>query len=543
VTVAATTAGRPALRGSLLALGLAVVWPLAHLGPQLWWTVFLVPLLWWGVVDTLRAAPARQLALVSFGAATVAFLVIVGWLATPAGVVALVLLAVVQGLWLALASLVARPWAGHVAGPVVAALTWTAMEVLRARVPLGGFGWADLASAHTDASWMLSSVRIVGADGLTLLTALLGALVWDAGRRFVDAAGPAPQEPRPGLRDGGPPSPGAARVVGSIDAARPQTLGALGVAALGLLLTVGPPPAVGTLDVLLVQGNDGTRAASGAQEDLRIAGALRDATLASVAQDGAPELTVWPENALDRDPWTDRGADLLPVVQEAAAAVQGDLLVGVLRPGPDSDTFRNTVTVVDAQGLPGVAYDKQLPVPFGEYVPLRPLLGGLPPLAAQVPRDMVRGTGTAVLPVAGTTVGVMVCFETLFPEVAHDAVRAGAQVLVAATNDASFDSVDEAYQHLQQSRLRAVETGRAVVHAALSGSSAVVLPDGSVTQRTQLYDVTTVRAQVPLVDGTTPALAVAPVLRGVVLALAGVAAALGAVLARRRGTPGDGGSA
>jgi apolipoprotein N-acyltransferase len=129
----------------------------------------------------------------------------------------------------------------------------------------------------------------------------------------------------------------------------------------------------------------------------------------------------------------------------------------------------------------------------------------------------------------GVRAAVVICFETVFTQVVRSNVLADdvpAQVLLTLTNDASFGDSGEPAQHLAQSQLRAVETGRWVVHAALSGSSAFVTPDGELQQATELFTVDTIRTEVPLVSGSTPYLRrgrVGWATRLLVLALAAVA--------------------
>src|SRR5680860_1179621 len=82
-------------------------------------------------------------------------------------------------------------------------------------------------------------------------------------------------------------------------------------------------------------------------------------------------------------------------------------------------------------------YVKRALVPFGEYVPWRSALGALPPLRA-IPRDGVPGGGPGVFEVGGTWVGTVLCYESIFPDLVGDQVRAGAQALVVSTNNASF---------------------------------------------------------------------------------------------------------
>jgi apolipoprotein N-acyltransferase len=233
---------------------------------------------------------------------------------------------------------------------------------------------------------------------------------------------------------------------------------------------------------------------------------MRDETLAAVGDGPPPDLTVWPEASIDTDPYSDRGARFLPLLEESAA-VSRYLLAGMNLDGPDPATgFYRTQLLVDQEAAIVDRYDKRAVVPFGEYVPLRPLIGWFPPLQ-QIPRDILAAPEPQVLEVDGLGIAVLICFETLFADVARDNILAGdepAGLLISATTDASFGISGEPAQHLAQSRLRAVETGRHVVHAALSGASAFVAPDGSISQETGLFVRDTIRADVPVVEGFTP---------------------------------------
>jgi apolipoprotein N-acyltransferase len=265
-----------------------------------------------------------------------------------------------------------------------------------------------------------------------------------------------------------------------------------------------------------VQGNDIEDWVRGgaADEDLAIAERMAALTEDAVAEGGRPELTIWPESSVDRDPFQPTGADLHPVVAGAAAVTGGDIVVGVNLEGPRPRTFLNTAVELSAEGEPQERYVKRHLVPFGEFVPFRSLLGDLPPLR-QIPRDGVPGGAPSSLTVGDVPVAVAICFETLFPDLVRENVIAGdedAQIIVATTNDASFGRSAEPAQHLAQTRLRAVETGRWIVHAALSGSSAFVSPQGEVHQATELFTRDTIRREVPLVSGRTPFLTIGDVL-------------------------------
>lgn len=504
-----------------LAIGAGLSWYAAH-PPARWWaTVLLVVPLALGAVHQARRLGRGGPALAGAVVGLVAFAPMLAWIVNPAGVVGWVLLVLVQAAWVALWGWVVAPWVADRWIVVVGPLAWIAMEVARSSVPLGGFGWGELAYAHVDGSWMLPLARIAGGRSLTLVTALVGALAFEVVRRAVaDTAGV--EGPR---RD---------RILAALPHAQRPALALAGVTLLTVLATVEPPAQTGTMDVLVAQGNDEVEPVlRGAEEDRRILQVLADVTVAAVGDETPPDLTVWPESSLDRDPFTPRGEDLAAILREVQPELSdGALLAGVNLEGPRAGTYYNAAVLFDPVEVTD-AYVKRRLVPFGEFVPARPLLGDLPPLR-QVPRDAVAGQRPQVLQVAGTPVAVLICFETLFPSLARSNIMAGerpAELLVASTNDASFGVSAEPAQHLAQSRLRAVETGRWVVHAALSGSSAFVDPWGGVHDATALFSATSIRREVPLVAGSTPFLVM-----GDVVSLPAVLAGLVLLLLRLRRT-------
>ncbi len=504
--------------------GLAVL--LAHPPVGWWWTSFLAPGLLLAALDLdVRAASGRGVRAGRLGALAglVAFAPMLSWLIAPAGVVGWGLLTLIQAAWMALLAALIRPALNSPWLAVVAAVAWTGIDAWRSIVPLNGFGWGALAYAHVDGSWLLPTARLVGGRGITLLVVLIGAAAYAAGRATVR-----------GVRSD--PDHDVERAVARARIPFGLLVGGLLVS---VLATIEPPEPVGSLDVLVVQGNDIRHWEQPvADAPLTITTAQRDLTLEAIDAGGRPELTVWPESSIDRDPSTERGAPLAALVDEAAAAA-GTLIAGASLDGPDPRTQRLIAAVQYQDGFHEVdRYIKRRLVPFGEFVPLRPWLDWFPPLE-QVPRDAKPGQGPQTLHLPdGTPIAVAICFETLFTEVVRSNVRGerdAAQLLLAVTNDASFRDSAEPDQHLAQSQLRAVETGRWVVHGALSGASAFVDPDGALHDRTELFTRDTLRRQVPLVSGSTPFLVIGDVLgwltRGLAVVLLG-----GVVLAgwRRR---------
>ncbi|WP_052667507.1 apolipoprotein N-acyltransferase [Nitriliruptor alkaliphilus] len=471
----------------VLAAASGVTLLIAHPPVGLWWTALLSPGL---LVLALHRDPRRAGRLGALAGAA-CFGPMLSWIVLPAGYLAWFLLVTTQVLFVAVLAVVVRPWLSSRLLPLVAALAWVGMDAWRSIFPLGGFEWGAIAYAHVDGSWMLPAARVLGGRGLTLLTVLISVAAVEVARSSRAAAK----------------NRGDTPIERALTATNVPVGFLVGGLLLSVMITIEPPPEVGSLDVLSVQGNDIKHWISrGDDPSFTISTQMRDETVAAVGDGPAPDLTVWPEASIDTDPYSVRGARFLPLLEEAAATSRY-LLAGMNLDGPEpAEAFYRTQLLVDQDAQVVDRYDKRAVVPFGEYVPLRGLIGWFPPLQ-QIPRDIIPSGAPHQVVVDGLGVAVLICFETLFGDVARDNILAGdepAGLLISATTDASFGISGEAAQHLAQSQLRAVETGRWVVHAALSGSSAFVAPDGTTSQDTGLFVRAAIRQDVPVVEGLTP---------------------------------------
>ena len=116
-------------------------------------------------------------------------------------------------------------------------------------------------------------------------------------------------------------------------------------------------------------------------------------------------------------------------------------------------------------------------MPFGEYIPFRPVLGWLSKISRAAAQNVMPGTGAHVLRAAlpggqPLTFGPLICFESAFPDMSRVDADHGAQVIIYQTSDSTFQASWAPAQHASLSALRAAETGRPVVQAALTGDSA-----------------------------------------------------------------------
>jgi apolipoprotein N-acyltransferase len=160
--------------------------------------------------------------------------------------------------------------------------------------------------------------------------------------------------------------------------------------------------------------------------------------------------------------------------------VGGNLDVG-------TDRYLVMAFLVSAEGDIVDRYQKTHLVPFGEYIPARPLLGWIPMLE-QVPRDAIPGDRATLFDVAGGVVAPVISFEGDFGSLVRARIDAGGRLLVVATNTSTWGDSWASEQHLAFSRVRAVENGVWVVHAAISGTSAFVSPAGDVRGQTPVSE-------------------------------------------------------
>ena len=146
----------------------------------------------------------------------------------------------------------------------------------------------------------------------------------------------------------------------------------------------------------------------------------------------------------------------------------------------------NRAMLVDENGGDAGHYDKEHLVPFGEYAPPGLDMPFLETLMQGV-GDFTPGASVAPLRLGNLALGILICYETIFPELAQQRVADGANVLVNISNDAWFGTTSAPEQHLQLSVLRAVEQGRYVLRGTNTGISAIIDPHGRIAERGGLF--------------------------------------------------------
>jgi apolipoprotein N-acyltransferase len=426
---------------------------------------------------------------------------------------------------------------------------WAMLELLRAHQPLGGFPWGLLALTQHDAGPLLPLARVVGGYGLAavIVAVNLAAAFWLRAMVQVptptpatDGAAPAPAAGSTVARADGSPAPRSPLAPAPPVAARAAVpAGADGTAGTGgdgattsrreglwgwrrvavlvglpllvaslvparALVPAPPAPSGPPLDLVVVQGGlrGGRGLAQGQTTEAVFANHVRLTERLALTPGPPADLVIWGEGAADRDPLA--STDRLAEVARAADAAGAPILLGATT-RVDQDHLATEALLFAKGGQLTDRYRKRRLVPFGEYVPFGGLIGRLIPATREgVPLDKVPGERLEPLVVDGVGVGVLVCWESAYAEDARQATSDGAGVLLVMTNNASFGDGPGSRQHLAAGQLRAVEEGRNLVQAAVTGITAVIGPDGRTSSETGLYQQTTVRAGVAPSQGRTP---------------------------------------
>lgn len=203
---------------------------------------------------------------------------------------------------------------------------------------------------------------------------------------------------------------------------------------------------------------------------------------------GRPSLVVWPETAL---PFYPPSNGHMQPLKELVAAKDFALLTGapwyeIIDREARKVNFFNSALLLQPDGLFGGKYYKTHLVPFGEYIPLKKFLPFLAPLVEAV-GDFSFGTVEQPLVWQEARAGILICFESVFPELSRQWVLAGANVLVNLTNDAWYGKSSAPHHSLAMSVLRAVETRRSLIRSANTGISAFITPAGTIARQSELF--------------------------------------------------------
>jgi len=217
--------------------------------------------------------------------------------------------------------------------------------------------------------------------------------------------------------------------------------------------------------------------------------------------DSKPALIVWPETAL---PFFYQDA---PGFSPKMRGLSNELGAALLFGSPAYKRINRKIRYYNRAYMitPDVTftqyYDKRHLVPFGEYVPLKQYLPFINHLV-QAAGNFAQGNRQGPLKDKDLSLGVLICFEAIFPELARDLSREGANLLVNITNDAWFGATSAPYQHLSMAVFRSVETGLPMIRAANTGFSAFIGSDGAILSKSNLFVEAVLDGSIPISPAT-----------------------------------------
>ena len=355
--------------------------------------------------------------------------------------------------------------AGPRAWPWLFALGWYLLEYGKVQLAMKAvwFPWFMLGYTQWSYTPIIQIASVAGVYGLSAALALSGALAASA------------------LASDGPAWRRALRF-------SPALLALAGLWLFGRreLASAGAPD--GTLGIALLQPSIDQYAKWDASQEAAIERTMEELS----ARAAGAELTLWPENALPC--WIDEPA-CYAWLKKAVSPRAGYSLVGSVSKGGGKHV---SALLLDGKGAIAASYNKRLLVPFGEYVPLRGLLGKFIAPVAELGEFEPGAPDQPLFALRGLKLGVAVCYESIFPPLFTGDAAQGADLFVNITNDGWYLDTSAPYQHFAANVLRAVETRRSLARAANNGVSGLIDPWGRVTARTALNERTVLEVSAPV---------------------------------------------
>jgi len=325
-------------------------------------------------------------------------------------------------------------------------------EEVRARFPFGGFGWLRIAFSQADAPYR-NLAAIGGASALTAMVLSLALAIFSLMHRKFNLVALLP---------------------------------------LLLLLITFPTHQVGSLNVLMVQGDVPQLGLDFNSRATAVFFNHIKETKKALAKNSDVDLILWPENAVDVDPFTNSE------VSQALNELDKPLILGaVIRSHGELQNASIHWTKSEQN-----VYLKQHLTPFGEYIPLRGIASKISPFVDSV-EDFSPGKTAVVFKEKMATIAPVICFELIDDQILSDAAKAS-HLIVVQTNSATFGTSSESAQQLGISRIRAIEHGRNILSVSTTGVSATITHQGIVDQQTRMHSPEHIFVEAKLLDSQTP---------------------------------------
>lgn len=209
-----------------------------------------------------------------------------------------------------------------------------------------------------------------------------------------------------------------------------------------------------------------------------------------------PDIIIWPETAITI--YLLDNPVLLKDIKSLAKEANAYLVLGI----PyyvDEKHIYNSLIAISPDGKTIGPYSKQHPVPFGEYLPFRPLLKPfLKSIKNFFDYDYSGDPNPKLIEIKNIKFGPLICFESTFSSLASQRSRQGAQVLLAITNDAWFNDSSALEKHFNMGIMRAVENRKYFIQGANTGISGVVDPYGRVRQKSKINNIEILTFNLPI---------------------------------------------
>ena len=330
-------------------------------------------------------------------------------------------------------------------------LIFLILEQVRLLFPFGGFGWLRLAYSQADAPY--SQIAAIG--GASALSAFVLSI---------------------------------ALVLYSLLKSRFTLLPLLPIALLLLPIDV---KNVGEIRAVMVQGNVARLGLDFNERATEVFFNHVRETEKALAIDKNVDFILWPENAVDVDPFTNTK------VGQALGSFEKPLIIGaVIRKNQE---LLNT-SILWQRSSQNI-YVKQHLTPFGEYIPLRAVASKVSPLTDSV-EDFTPGTSSKVFTVNGAKIAPIICYELIDDALISRAAR-NSQLLVVQTNSATFGKSPQNAQQLAITRIRAIESGRDILSVSTTGVSAFIDHRGTIQMQTEPYQSAHLFVKPALMGGQT----------------------------------------
>ena len=389
-------------------------------------------------------------------------------------VVALLLLSLYLALYPALFACLASPINQTAFSPFFMAAFWVSLEYARAHL-VTGFPWCLLGYSQYESLAVIQIADLVGVYGVSFLVVLINGLFFRSFFRKKEVK-------RPFVK--------WEWLLGALMVAGTFTYGFHQLSQKRAQIKTAPH-----INAAVVQAN--------IDQSVKWKASFQVKTLETYfrlsrsAAHSKPGLIVWPETAL---PLFYQDVPRFSPKMEGLSNELGAILLfgspAYKREGRKVQYY-NRAYMITPNASSTRYYDKRHLVPFGEYVPLKEYLPFINQLV-QAAGNFASGDRQGPLKEKDLSLGVLICFEAIFPELARDLSRDGANLLVNITNDAWFGTTSAPYQHLSMAVFRSVETGIPMVRAANTGFSAFIGPDGDILSRSALFEEAVLDRTIPV---------------------------------------------